>query len=106
MHLADSFLCCRLWTCVCWCIYPPATLRAVLDQNLLNNDSFLYEESPELLRFRAAAPSIELLTDWYRSRAEDIEQNSRQVITADRRKAGSPAAPGLQRWGSLTCLYC
>lgn len=88
MHLADSVLCCRLCTCVCWCIYSPATLRAVLDQNLSNDDSFLYEESPELLRFRAAAPSIELLTDWYRSRAEDIEQNSRQVITADRRKAG------------------
>lgn len=64
----------------------PLTLRAVLDQNLLNDDAFLYEESPDLLRFRTAAPSIELLTDWYQSRAEDIEQYSRQVFTADHRE--------------------
>lgn len=55
--------------------------RAVLDQNLFDDDSFLYEESPELLRFRAATPSIELLTDWYQSRAKDIESCSRQVRT-------------------------
>lgn len=62
------------------------TLRAALDQNLLNDDAFLYEESPELLRFRTAAPSIELLTDWYQNRAEDIEHYSRQVFTADHRE--------------------
>lgn len=52
--------------------------RVVLDQNPFDDD-FLYEESPEMLRFRTATPSIELLTDWYRSRAEDIESCSRQV---------------------------
>lgn len=66
--------------------HPTPTLRAVLDQNLLNDDAFLYEESPDLLRFRTAAPSIELLTDWYQSRAKDIEQYSRQVFTADHRE--------------------
>lgn len=57
--------------------------RAVLDLNLLDDDAFLYEESPDLLRFRTSAPSIDLLTDWYQSRAKDIEQHSRQVFTAD-----------------------
>ncbi|KAK7906904.1 hypothetical protein WMY93_015516 [Mugilogobius chulae] len=37
---------------------------------------------PELLRFRSAAPSIQLLTDWYQTRAKDIEFNSRQVDCA------------------------
>lgn len=94
MHLPESVLC----TCVC---YPPTpTLRSVLDQNLLNDDAFLYEESPELLRFRTAAPTIELLTDWYQSRAKDIEQYSRQVFTADHREirvtsCSEPAAMGI-----------
>lgn len=56
-------------------------LRAVLDQNLFDDDSFLYEQSPDLLRFRTANPSIELLTDWYQSRAQDIDSCSRQVQT-------------------------
>lgn len=60
----------------------PSLLRAVLGQNPLNDDAFLYEELPELLRFRTAAPPIELLTDWYQSRAEDIERYSRQVFAA------------------------
>lgn len=55
------------------------SLRAVLDQNLFDDDSFLYEEVPELLRFRTDTPPIELLTDWYQSRAQDIESCSRQV---------------------------
>ncbi|XP_072297684.1 NBAS subunit of NRZ tethering complex [Eucyclogobius newberryi] len=56
--------------------------RAVLDQHVFDNDDFLYEESPELLRFRSTAPSIQLLTDWYQTRAKDIEFNSRQVDCA------------------------
>uniref|UniRef100_A0A8C4NHH4 NBAS subunit of NRZ tethering complex n=1 Tax=Dicentrarchus labrax TaxID=13489 RepID=A0A8C4NHH4_DICLA len=57
-------------------------LRAVLDQNLFDDDSFLYEDAPEVLRFRTATPSIELLTDWYQSRAKDIDSCSRQVDCA------------------------
>lgn len=63
--------------------HPPLSLnvffRAVLDQNLFDDDSFLYEDAPELLGFRTATPSIELLTDWYQSRAKDIDSCSRQV---------------------------
>uniref|UniRef100_A0A8C4GXZ0 NBAS subunit of NRZ tethering complex n=1 Tax=Dicentrarchus labrax TaxID=13489 RepID=A0A8C4GXZ0_DICLA len=56
--------------------------EAVLDQNLFDDDSFLYEDAPEVLRFRTATPSIELLTDWYQSRAKDIDSCSRQVDCA------------------------
>ncbi|CAG09076.1 unnamed protein product, partial [Tetraodon nigroviridis] len=82
-----------------WC--ETEECRAVLDQNLLNDDAFLYEESPELLRFRTAAPSIELLTDWYQSRAEDIEQYARQVDCALSlvRLAKERKIPGLQQLG-------
>uniref|UniRef100_A0A8C5A8F3 NBAS subunit of NRZ tethering complex n=1 Tax=Gadus morhua TaxID=8049 RepID=A0A8C5A8F3_GADMO len=44
--------------------------------------SFLYEEAPELLRFRSASPPIPVLTDWYLSRAQDIDSCSRQVDCA------------------------
>ncbi|KAG7239145.1 hypothetical protein INR49_029896 [Caranx melampygus] len=63
-----------------WC--EAEECRAVLDQNLFDDDSFLYEEVPDLLRFRTDTPSIELLTDWYQSRAQDIESCSRQVDCA------------------------
>ncbi|XP_044232160.1 neuroblastoma-amplified sequence [Thunnus albacares] len=63
-----------------WC--ETEECRAVLDQNLFDDDSFLYEETPELLRFRTATPSIQLLTDWYQSRAQDIDSCSRQVDCA------------------------
>ncbi|XP_027896196.1 NBAS subunit of NRZ tethering complex [Xiphophorus couchianus] len=60
-----------------WC--EAEECRAVLDQSLFDDDGFLYEDSPELQRFRTATPSIELLSDWYRSRAQDIDSTSRQV---------------------------
>nr|XP_033504549.1 neuroblastoma-amplified sequence [Epinephelus lanceolatus] len=63
-----------------WC--EAEECRTMLDQNLFDDDSFLYEEVPELLRFRTATPSIELLTDWYQSRAKDIDSCSRQVDCA------------------------
>uniref|UniRef100_A0A665VUJ6 Neuroblastoma-amplified sequence N-terminal domain-containing protein n=1 Tax=Echeneis naucrates TaxID=173247 RepID=A0A665VUJ6_ECHNA len=63
-----------------WC--EAEECRTVLDQNLFDDDSFLYEEVPELLRFRTDTPSIELLTDWYQSRAQDIDSCSRQVDCA------------------------
>ncbi|XP_071402095.1 NBAS subunit of NRZ tethering complex-like, partial [Centroberyx affinis] len=63
-----------------WC--EAEECRAVLDQNLCDDDSFLYEEAPELLRFRTAMPAIQLLTDWYQSRAQDIDSCSRQVDCA------------------------
>uniref|UniRef100_A0A673CVH2 NBAS subunit of NRZ tethering complex n=1 Tax=Sphaeramia orbicularis TaxID=375764 RepID=A0A673CVH2_9TELE len=63
-----------------WC--ETEECRAVLDQHMFDDDSFLYDECPELLRFRTATPSIQLLTDWYQSRAQDIDSCSRQVDCA------------------------
>ncbi|KAM4522694.1 NBAS subunit of NRZ tethering complex isoform 2-T2 [Odontesthes bonariensis] len=63
-----------------WC--EAEECRAVLDQNSLDDDSLLYEEAPDLLRFRTATPSIELLTDWYQTRAQGIDSCSRQVDCA------------------------
>ncbi|KAK9531668.1 hypothetical protein VZT92_011078 [Zoarces viviparus] len=63
-----------------WC--EAEECRSMLDQNLSDDDGFLYEGAPERLRFRTAAPSIELLTDWYQSRAKDIDSCSRQVDCA------------------------
>lgn len=80
-----------------WC--EAAECRAVLDQHMFDDDNFLYEESPELLRFRSAAPSIQLLTDWYQTRAKDIEFNSRQVDCSLSlvRLGKEREIPGLQR---------
>lgn len=52
----------------------------MLDHSLLDDDSVLYEEAPDLLRFRTDSPSIQLLTDWYQTRAKDIDRYSRQVV--------------------------
>lgn len=109
LHLPEPVLCCLLCTCAIIyaivCPPTPLTLRAVLDQNLLNDDAFLYEESPDLLRFRTAAPSIELLTDWYQSRAEDIEQYSRQVFTADHREIRITWGCSEENLMRLCCYY-
>ncbi|XP_051908566.1 NBAS subunit of NRZ tethering complex isoform X1 [Hippocampus zosterae] len=56
--------------------------RAVLEQNPFDDDAFLYEDAPDLLRFRSQTPSVRLLGDWYCSRARDIESCSRQVDCA------------------------
>eukprot|EP00063_Salmo_salar_P086911 XP_014061746.1 PREDICTED: neuroblastoma-amplified sequence-like [Salmo salar] len=56
--------------------------RTVLDQNLPDHDHFLYEDAPDWLRFRTATPTMDLLTDWYRIRAQDIDSCSRQVDCA------------------------
>ncbi|RXN16918.1 neuroblastoma-amplified sequence [Labeo rohita] len=54
----------------------------VVEPNPADDCHFLYEEQPELERFRSAKPSITLLTEWYLTRAQDIESNSRQVDCA------------------------
>ncbi|XP_030627151.1 NBAS subunit of NRZ tethering complex [Chanos chanos] len=63
-----------------WCEDPEC--RAVVESDLANDYQFLYEEQPELERFCTMNPSITLLTDWYLTRAQDIESNSRQVDCA------------------------
>nr|XP_061806612.1 NBAS subunit of NRZ tethering complex-like [Nerophis lumbriciformis] len=56
--------------------------RAVLEQNPFDDDTSLYEDAPDLLRFRWVTPSVTLLSDWYCSRARQIESCSRQVDCA------------------------
>ncbi|KAG5277189.1 hypothetical protein AALO_G00114600 [Alosa alosa] len=62
-----------------WC--EESDCRSVVETNLPDEDDFLYEEA-DLERFRTAIPPITLLTDWYLTRAQDIENNSRQVDCA------------------------
>ncbi|XP_077865799.1 NBAS subunit of NRZ tethering complex-like [Saccoglossus kowalevskii] len=44
--------------------------------------AFLYEENPHLDKYRTTNPSDKLLTEWYKFRACEIEQFSRQVDNA------------------------
>ncbi|XP_005160753.1 NBAS subunit of NRZ tethering complex isoform X1 [Danio rerio] len=53
--------------------------REVVEPKPMDDCQFLYEEQPELERFRSADPFITLLTEWYLTRAQDIESHSRQV---------------------------
>lgn len=62
-----------------WCEDPQC--RAMVEPSMVD-DHFLYEEQPELKRFCTVDPSSSLLTDWYLTRAQEIEQNSRQVDCA------------------------
>lgn len=80
--LTDSLKVTEWIECTCkeTALHPCLPLsRAVLEQNLFDDDSFLYDEVPGLLRFRTATPPIELLADWYISRAQAIDSCSRQV---------------------------
>uniref|UniRef100_A0A8B9GME1 NBAS subunit of NRZ tethering complex n=1 Tax=Astyanax mexicanus TaxID=7994 RepID=A0A8B9GME1_ASTMX len=62
-----------------WCEDPQC--RAMVEPSMVD-DHFLYEEQPELKRFCTVDPPISLLTDWYLTRAQEIEHNSRQVDCA------------------------
>ncbi|XP_067884632.1 NBAS subunit of NRZ tethering complex [Heterodontus francisci] len=63
-----------------WCEEP--TLRMVIECSQQDVAEFLYDEQPELLKYRTTEPSIESLTQWYQKRAEEIESYSRQVDCA------------------------
>uniref|UniRef100_A0A8C2EEM5 NBAS subunit of NRZ tethering complex n=1 Tax=Cyprinus carpio TaxID=7962 RepID=A0A8C2EEM5_CYPCA len=63
-----------------WCEVPEC--RGVVEPDPVDDCHFLYEEQPELERFCSTKPSITLLTEWYLTRAQDIESNSRQVDCA------------------------
>ncbi|KAL7888773.1 hypothetical protein AOLI_G00037470 [Acnodon oligacanthus] len=63
-----------------WCEDPQC--RVVVESSVVDDHHFLYEQQPELERFCTRNPSISVLTDWYLSRAQEIEHNSRQVDCA------------------------
>ncbi|CAM9714502.1 unnamed protein product [Lampetra planeri] len=63
-----------------WCEDPQC--RSGADVGRVDLGDFLYEEQPELRRFRTRDPSVALLSQWYQQRAHDIESLSRQVDSA------------------------
>uniref|UniRef100_A0A7N4P366 NBAS subunit of NRZ tethering complex n=1 Tax=Sarcophilus harrisii TaxID=9305 RepID=A0A7N4P366_SARHA len=56
--------------------------QTVVEPSPPDEGGFLYEAQPELLRYRTARPSIELVTDWYCARGQEIELYARQVDCA------------------------
>ncbi|XP_072107378.1 NBAS subunit of NRZ tethering complex isoform X1 [Mobula birostris] len=63
-----------------WCEEP--NIRMIIGCSPQDVAEFLYEEQPELLKYRTAVPFIDTLTQWYLKRAEEIESYSRQVDCA------------------------
>ncbi|XP_060740193.1 NBAS subunit of NRZ tethering complex isoform X1 [Tachysurus vachellii] len=82
-----------------WCEDPQC--RAAIEPCIVDDPHFLYDEQPELERFCTPSPSITLLTDWYLSRAQEIEHNSRQVDCALSlvRLGKEREIPGLEQLG-------
>ncbi|XP_072498758.1 NBAS subunit of NRZ tethering complex [Notamacropus eugenii] len=63
-----------------WC--EESACRMVVEPILQDEGGFLYEDQPELLKYRTSHLSIDLVTDWYCARGEDIEHYARQVDCA------------------------
>uniref|UniRef100_A0A8C3XXK9 NBAS subunit of NRZ tethering complex n=1 Tax=Catharus ustulatus TaxID=91951 RepID=A0A8C3XXK9_CATUS len=63
-----------------WCEKPEC--RMVIEPTLQDEGQFLYETQPELLKYRTTDLSVDLATDWYLSRAQEIEEYAMQVDCA------------------------
>ncbi|XP_066851051.1 NBAS subunit of NRZ tethering complex isoform X3 [Anser cygnoides] len=63
-----------------WC--EKTECRMIVEPTLQDEGEFLYETQPELLKYRTTELSVELVTDWYLSRAQEIEKYSMQVDCA------------------------
>ncbi|XP_067324768.1 NBAS subunit of NRZ tethering complex isoform X1 [Anolis sagrei] len=63
-----------------WCEMPPCKL--IVEPALQDESEFLYESQPELLKYSTTELSVNLVTDWYWKRAEEIEHYSMQVDCA------------------------
>ncbi|RMC17230.1 hypothetical protein DUI87_05808 [Hirundo rustica rustica] len=63
-----------------WCEKPEC--RMVVEPTLQDEGQFLYEMQPELLKYRTTDLSVDLVTDWYLGRAQEIEEYSMQVDCA------------------------
>uniref|UniRef100_A0A8C2YB04 NBAS subunit of NRZ tethering complex n=1 Tax=Coturnix japonica TaxID=93934 RepID=A0A8C2YB04_COTJA len=63
-----------------WC--EKADCRTIVEPTLEDESEFLYESQPELLKYRTTELSVELVTDWYLSRAQEIEKYAMQVDCA------------------------
>ncbi|NXA37259.1 NBAS protein, partial [Eudromia elegans] len=63
-----------------WC--EKAECKKVVEPTLQDEGEFLYEMQPELLKYRTTVLSVELVTDWYLNRAQEIENYAMQVDCA------------------------
>uniref|UniRef100_A0A5F8H6Y9 NBAS subunit of NRZ tethering complex n=1 Tax=Monodelphis domestica TaxID=13616 RepID=A0A5F8H6Y9_MONDO len=63
-----------------WCEEPEC--RMAVEPGVRDEAGFLYEAQPELLKYRTARLPIELVTEWYCARGEEIEHCARQVDCA------------------------
>ncbi|XP_041345112.1 neuroblastoma-amplified sequence isoform X2 [Pyrgilauda ruficollis] len=63
-----------------WC--EKQECRMVIEPTLQDEGQFLYEKQPELLKYRTTDLSVDLITDWYLSRAQEIEEYAMQVDCA------------------------
>ncbi|XP_069462044.1 NBAS subunit of NRZ tethering complex isoform X2 [Ambystoma mexicanum] len=79
-----------------WCEKPEC--KATVEPSHQDEAEFLYEEQPELLRYRSPVLSVEMVSSWYWNRAEEIEHYSRQVDVALSlvRLGKERSVPGLQ----------
>ncbi|XP_030054710.1 NBAS subunit of NRZ tethering complex [Microcaecilia unicolor] len=60
-----------------WC--EEQDCKSTIEQSPRDEAEFLYEEQPELMKYRAAKLTVDLVTNWYWNRAEEIESYARQV---------------------------
>ncbi|XP_075779590.1 NBAS subunit of NRZ tethering complex isoform X4 [Pelodiscus sinensis] len=63
-----------------WCENPQC--KTLFEPVLQDEAEFLYEAQPELLKYRTAKLSIDLVSDWYWNRAQEIEKYAMQVDCA------------------------
>ncbi|KAF1512359.1 Neuroblastoma-amplified sequence, partial [Eudyptula albosignata] len=63
-----------------WC--EKAECRMIVEPTLQDEGEFLYETQPELLKYKTTDLSVDLVTDWYLSRAQEIEKYAMQVDCA------------------------
>ncbi|XP_039577537.1 neuroblastoma-amplified sequence isoform X2 [Passer montanus] len=63
-----------------WC--EKQECRMVIEPTLQDEGQFLYEKQPELLKYRTTDLSVDLVTDWYLRRAQEIEEYAMQVDCA------------------------
>uniref|UniRef100_A0A8C0HG56 NBAS subunit of NRZ tethering complex n=1 Tax=Chelonoidis abingdonii TaxID=106734 RepID=A0A8C0HG56_CHEAB len=63
-----------------WCENPQC--KMIFEPVLQDEDEFLYEAHPELLKYRTTKLSVDLVSDWYWNRAQEIENYAMQVDCA------------------------
>ncbi|XP_042637798.1 neuroblastoma-amplified sequence [Orycteropus afer afer] len=60
-----------------WC--EESECKMVVEPNLQGENEFLYAAQPELLKYKTTQLTVENVTEWYQTRAEEIEHYAQQV---------------------------